>query len=88
MKESEINWASISNLIKSSFPNQISNKVEISQVCYDNRISKNGSIQRIVDLKLNSITRSLKQYQWRILLPNNKQKKVHGLEIKDGYGNL
>jgi len=89
MKEQkQIIWSEVSKIFKEIFPKQQPKDWKIIQLTFYNYLSPKGDVSRIVEICLESQIDDLNKYEWRIPLPKPNQKRVYGLSVHDGHGEI
>ena len=87
MKE-EISWSEVSTAFREIFPKEQPDQWKLIHLIFHNYLSSSGDIRRTVEISLESSVESLREYEWRIPLPKPQQKRVHGLSVHDGHGEI
>ena len=70
------------------FPDSHPMEWEINHIICKNYLSKRGDVKWDVVISLRALKNGLDYYEWRIPLPKEEQKRVYGLTVKNGIGEL
>ena len=84
----KISRSEVSGIFRDTFPKEKPTQWEIKHMIFLNRISKEGSVKRRIEICLESRIQNLTYYEWRIPLPRSDQETVHGLSVRNGVGEL
>lgn len=84
----ERDWSSISSFFREVFTADKPTKWKINHILFNNDLTSNGDIKRIIELNLESNIDNLDYYLWKIPLPDMKCRRVHGLIVRNASNEL
>ena len=86
--DKNISGSEVSDAFREIFPKEQPDQWRLIHLIFHNYLSSKGDIRRTVEISLESVVETLREYEWRIPLPRPQQKRVHGLSVHDGHGEI